>query len=242
MRVSIPQGTIKSLDIDAPRSYSFVSIPQGTIKSALENKIENKPFRVSIPQGTIKRSGGRGAARRGGRFQFHKVRLKESLELREVKDKPVSIPQGTIKSSSGTSFANNLSAVSIPQGTIKRRKATPEGRRVAAFQFHKVRLKGKPAGYRSCKVKVSIPQGTIKSRLALFCAASLFVSIPQGTIKSVDSGNIRFILSVFQFHKVRLKVCMRETSKTFTLFQFHKVRLKELQRKKKQICSTVSIP
>ena len=31
--VSIPQGTIKSLDIDAPRSYSFVSIPQGTIKS-----------------------------------------------------------------------------------------------------------------------------------------------------------------------------------------------------------------
>ena len=76
MRVSIPQGTIKSLDIDAPRSYSFVSIPQGTIKSALENKIENKPFRVSIPQGTIKRSGGRGAARRGGRFQFHKVRLK----------------------------------------------------------------------------------------------------------------------------------------------------------------------
>ena len=33
--VSIPQGTIKRrLDIDAPRSYSFVSIPQGTIKSA----------------------------------------------------------------------------------------------------------------------------------------------------------------------------------------------------------------
>ena len=37
--VSIPQGTIKRrLDIDAPRSYSFVSIPQGTIKSRMKKE------------------------------------------------------------------------------------------------------------------------------------------------------------------------------------------------------------
>ena len=138
----------------------------------------------------------------------------------------VSIPYGTIKSRNCVPSASE-SHVSIPYGTIKRAcgRRTSTSRRT--FQFHMVRLKGRRAGTRCSSASVSIPYGTIKSPAGGVRRISHNgVSIPYGTIKSVDIPAILYILQLFQFHMVRLKVIQRRNNFRVSTFQFHMVRLK----------------
>ena len=99
------------------------------------------------------------------------------------------------------------STVSIPQGTIKSRERFAVPMIITPFQFHKVRLKDNSAIGNSWFYRVSIPQGTIKSRSNKGATDRAdTVSIPQGTIKSNELGRGTASVTVFQFHKVRLKV------------------------------------
>ena len=101
---------------------------------------------------------------------------------------------------------HKICLVSIPQGTIKSFFRSAFVTIPFSFQFHKVRLKGTDHVRSECVcIRVSIPQGTIKSFIHISYRRGNNVSIPQGTIKSNELGRGTASVTVFQFHKVRLK-------------------------------------
>ena len=121
--------------------------------------------------------------------------------------------------------------VSIPQGPIEGEVPKVVSYLNAAFQFHKVQLKGvsvKAASalferfqFHKVQLKalspdptdtifiVSIPQGPIEGGNTKSPTGWCGVSIPQGPIEGKTQGPICRLLKKFQFHKVQLKGTQR---------------------------------
>ena len=74
--ISIPSGTIKSLEMATLLFQEQISIPSGTIKSVTISPSTSVLPSISIPSGTIKRVVGNASSYSVSLFQFLLVRLK----------------------------------------------------------------------------------------------------------------------------------------------------------------------
>ena len=106
-----------------------------------------------------------------------------------------------------------------------------------AFQFHKVRLKhDKAIGNASRRKGISILQSPIKAWRWCWPRKENCISILQSPIKAQTIFGKRAEWFIFQFYKVRLKLCVGNRAYDAPKFQFYKVRLK-LSISSTMVCS-----
>ena len=138
--ISIPHGTIKSINTPTTIFRNMISIPHGTIKSVAAIVVASCGSSISIPHGTIKSTQKRYYKHLTSIFQYLMVQLKDLLPLLvlllnkfqylmvQLKVScscgdwgryTISIPHGTIKRTL-SSYNARFKWISIPHGTIKR--------------------------------------------------------------------------------------------------------------------------